>query len=68
MFSNYKIWPLIFSYKIKSHQNMTEKMEKKFATKFSEIKGELEAADYISFTTDGWKTKNGKKAFIRFES
>ena len=47
---------------------MTEKMEKKFATKFSEIKGELEAADYISFTTDGWKTKNGKKAFIRFKS
>ena len=47
---------------------MTEKMEKKFATKFSEVKGELEAADYISFTTDGWKTKNGKKAFIRFKS
>ena len=56
----------LLSYKLKSRHFFTRKLEQKYFERFNEIKLQLQDAAHISFTTDGWKSKNGKKKFIRF--
>uniref|UniRef100_A0A914HT81 BED-type domain-containing protein n=1 Tax=Globodera rostochiensis TaxID=31243 RepID=A0A914HT81_GLORO len=52
------------SYRLKSREFMTKLLEEKYSEKFELLKKTIDAAPFISFTTDLWTNKKKKKNFL----
>uniref|UniRef100_A0A914IF03 Gustatory receptor n=1 Tax=Globodera rostochiensis TaxID=31243 RepID=A0A914IF03_GLORO len=52
------------SYSLKSRTFFTSLLEKKYEEKLALVKGRINSANYLSFTTDLWENRKKKKCFL----